>query len=143
MFPVVETTGMQQRRVRTAGSSAADDRGSADVHTRTEQLHLRNYDTGRRYRVTLSVSNPDGPPEHEATYELAPGEVASELEVVPPGRYDVHVDSEFRPANGRAADGTAGSDSTTTVCNVGDRAGRTVVVECGNGIVDVSEGLVD
>lgn len=134
---------MQQRRVRTAESTGDDTDGSADVYTRTEQVHLRNYDSDRRYRVTLSVSKPDCPPEHEATYELAPGEVASEIEVAPPGRYDVHVDSEFRPTGGRVADGTVGTDSTTTVCDVGDPAGRTVVVECGNGIVDVSQGLVD
>lgn len=111
------------------------------VRTRCEQLHLRNYDERRRYRLSVSVSRPEGGPEHESTYELGPGAVSSELEIVPPGRYEVAVSAAFRPAPEEHPGGTAGTDEETANCNVGDRAPQTVVVECGNGIVAVSEGL--
>lgn len=111
------------------------------VRTRCEQLHLRNYDESRQYRVTVSVSQPDGGPEHEMTYKLAPGDVTSELEIVPPGRYEVEVSGSFRPVGQDRHHGTAGNDKETATCNVGDRPQQTVVVECGNGVVSVSEGL--
>jgi hypothetical protein len=116
---------------------------SETVRTRCEQLHLRNYDESRRYRLTVSVSRPGAPPEHEATYELDPGDAASELEIAPPGRYDVRVSGSFRPAGPTRADGTAGTKEVTASCNVGDRPPQTIVVECGNGLVAVSEGLSD
>jgi hypothetical protein len=111
------------------------------IRTRCEQLHLRNYDESRRYQLTVSVSQPNGGPEHEATYELAPRDVESELQVVPPGRYEVQVSGAFRPAGPDRHHGTTGSDEETVSCNVGDRPQQTVVVECGNGVVTVSEGL--
>lgn len=111
------------------------------IRTRCEQLHLRNYDESRRYRLMVSVSKPNGGPEYEATYELAPGDSESELEIVPPERYEVHVSGAFRPTGPNRHHGTTGSDKETVSCNVGDRPQQTVVVECGNGVVTVSEGL--
>jgi hypothetical protein len=111
-----------------------------EIRTRCEQLHLRNYDESRQYRLTVSVRQPNGGPEYEATYELAPSDVGSELEIVPPGRYEVHVSGSFRPV-GEQSHHAAGRDEATASCNVGDRPPQTVVVECGNGVVTVSEGL--
>lgn len=87
------------------------------------------------------MSRPEGGPEHESTHELGPGEASSELEIVPLGRYEVQVSASFQPVREGHPDGTAGTDEETTDCNVGDRPPQTVVVECGNGIISVSEGL--
>jgi hypothetical protein len=130
-----------QQRYADAVEEASPTLDTETVRTRCEQIHLRNYDESRRYRLTVSVSRPDGGAKYEATYELAPGDVASELEVVPPGRYEVYVAGSFRPAGGERHHGTVGSDEETANCNVGDRPPQTVVVECGNGVVAVSEGL--
>jgi hypothetical protein len=133
---------MQQRRADAHSTEPnATTLDAETVRTRSEQLHLRNYDESRRYRLTVSVSRPGTPVEHEATYELDPGDATSELEIAPPGRYEVRVSGTFRPAGRERADGTVGADGTTANCNVGDRPQQTVVVECGNGIVAVSEGL--
>ena len=122
-------------------SSATDPHAAPSPRDRTEQLHLRNHDGTRRYRVTVSVSKPGQPPAHEATYDLAPGEVTAEFEAVPAGQYDVRVDAAFQPTDDAHCDGTAGTDSARAVCDIGDRVSRTVAVECGNGIVDVSPGM--
>lgn len=131
---------MQQQRADATGPTATT-LDAETVRTRCEQLHLRNYDGSRRYRLTVTVSRPGTPVEHEATYELDPGDAASELEIAPPGRYEVRVSGSFRPAGEERSDGTAGTDEATANCNVGDRPPQTVVVECGNGVVAVSEGL--
>lgn len=142
----VEPAGLTDDRSAESDSSAADS-PTTDPHAaqsprdRTEQLHLRNHDGTRRYRVTVSVSKPGQPPAHEATYDLAPGEVTAEFEAVPAGEYDVRVDAAFRPTGDTRRDGTAGTDSARAVCDIGDRVSRTVAVECGNGIVDVSSGM--
>ncbi|MGM0718128.1 MAG: hypothetical protein ACQET5_13360 [Halobacteriota archaeon] len=60
-----------------------------DVALYSEQLHLRNYDEERRYEVTVRVTG-DGP-ERVQTYDLDPMERQSVIEIVPPGRYEVHL----------------------------------------------------
>lgn len=130
---------MQQQYADADGTATTLD--TETVRTRCEQLHLRNYDESRRCRLSVSVSRPEGGPEHESTYELGPGEVASELEIVPPGRYEVEVSAAFQPIGKESPGGTVGTDAETANCNVGGRAPQTIVVECGNGIVAVSEGL--
>jgi hypothetical protein len=132
---------MRLRHADTARSTVSNATGGGpDVRPRVEQLHIRNYDEDRRYRLELSISRPGYPPSHETTYELAPDNVLSELQVVPPGRYDVTVEGSFQPVGNAPTD--AGTSNDTAVCNVGDRAPQTIVVECGNGVVSVSEGLI-
>jgi hypothetical protein len=133
---------MTQRHRTAAGPAVTDATlGASELRTRSEQLHLRNYDEDRVYRLTVSLSRSDQLPDHEETYELAPGDVISELEIVPPGRYDVTVSGSFRPVINGPNDGTVGRDSDSLECNVGDRLARTILVECGNGLVAVSEGV--
>jgi hypothetical protein len=149
---------MQQRRHHTTGA-AADERplGPSAVRTRSEQLCLRNYDEHRSYRIRISVSRPDAPSrdgatapngvtdaddcQYEAMYELAPGEVTTEMEVVPPGRYDVTVAGTADPASDRRDAGPTPVEAAAA-CNVGAEPPQTVVVEVGNGVVSVTEGLV-
>lgn len=112
-----------------------------DLAVRSEQLQLRNYDETRRYVVTLRVAGPG--PDREVTYDLAPMERRSVAEIAPPGRYDARVEGSFVPTDG--AEGgrgrRSGADTDTAVCNVGRRPAQTILVECGNGIVTLSEGL--
>lgn len=150
----------QQRRNTTKTTATEEPPGPSAVRTRCEQLCLRNYDENRSYRVRLSVSRPNVPPqdggtvrnsgvrtddsqyEYEATYELAPGAVTTEMGIVPPGRYDVIVVGTADPTGGDRSDtGTKPVEEATT-CNVGEEPPRTIVVEVGNGIVSVTEGVV-
>jgi len=149
---------MQQRRQHTT-EPVADEAplGPSAVRTRSEQLCLRNYDEHRSYRVRISVSRSDAPSrdgataangatgadecQYEATFELAPGEVTTEMEVVPPGRYDVTVAGTADPAGDRRDTGPTPVEAAAA-CNVGAEPPQTVVVEVGNGVVSVTEGLV-
>lgn len=130
-----------QQQYSDGVESASDRLDTETIRTRCEQFHLRNYDESRQYRLAVSISRPNRDPQHEIAYELAPGQVASDFETVPPGRYEVHVSGSFQPAGQERHHGTTGSDEETASCNIGDRPQQTVVVECGNGIIAVSEGL--
>ena len=134
--------------------------GPSAVRTRCEQLCVRNYDEGRSYRVRISVSRPNASPrgeeavrsgaprtsgshyEFETTYELPPGAVTTEMEVVPPGRYDVRVVGTAGPAGGGSGDTSTKQIAEAARCNVGEEPPQTIVVEVGNGIVSVTEGVL-
>lgn len=115
--------------------------GAAAVRQHTEQLYLRNYDRKRHYQLKLSISRPDHPAGYSAVYELSPEEVVSERELLPPGKYDIAITASFQ-ATGDDAVRAAGDVEASAVCNVGDRPPQTVVIECGNGIVSIAEGLL-
>ena len=148
---------MEQRHRSTTGAAAAETTvDPSAVRTRCEQLWLRNYDGDRSYRVRLSVSRPDTPSgdgssapndgaetadrrnEYEATYELGPGEVTTETGVLAPGRYDVTVVGTAGDRGGRGVKPV----EETARCNVGEHPSHTIVVEAGNGVVSVTEGIV-
>ena len=92
-----------------------------------EDLVVRNYDRSRSYALALHVRTADSVA-HEETYRLAPGECVSEWDVVPDGTYDVEVE-------------LLRHDRDRCRCRVGPGLDRTVVVEVGNGVASVSEGL--
>ena len=150
---------MQQHRPATEARTD-DPLGPSAVRTRCEQLCVRNYDENRSYRVRLSVSRPSvGSPdgttvrngdasasddhyEYEATYELAPGAVTTEMTVVAPGRYDVSVVGTAGPVGDDAGDTGRKQITAAATCNVGQAPPQTIVVEVGNGVVSVTEGIV-
>jgi hypothetical protein len=133
---------MQQQQSMPSEPTADRTVDAVDIRMHCEQLCLRNYDENRRCRLTLSLSRSAPRSGYEATYELEPGDVVTELEIVPPGRYEVCVEGAFYPIEGEAGYGDdATEDVERASCNVGDRPPQTLLVECGNGVVSVSEGL--
>lgn len=93
----------------------------------SEDIHLRNYDVERAYRVSITVEDGDESV-FEETYWLPPGAFLSEVNEVDPGEYGVRVTLD----NGR---------SVTRTCQVDSDHDHTVLVELGNGIVSVTQGV--
>lgn len=93
----------------------------------SEDIHVRNYDIERSYRVTVSVSDDDGVT-FEETYWLRPGAFLSEIDEVDPGEYEIEVEID----NGRSVSRTCQVDADHT---------HSVLIELGNGIVSISQGI--
>ncbi len=93
----------------------------------SEDIHIRNYDVERAYRVTVDVA--DGADKvFSETYWLRSGAFLSEIDEIDPGEYEVTVDID----NGR---------SVTRTCQVDADLDHTVLIELGNGIVSVTQGV--
>jgi hypothetical protein len=92
-----------------------------------EDIHLRNYDAERTHRVWVTVVD-GGERVVETTRRLRPGETASIEGDLPPGEYDVEVD-------------IGGLQRTVEDCQIGDGPDRTLLVETGNGLVSLSQGV--
>lgn len=93
----------------------------------TGDLHLRNYDMEVGHRVWINVVD-DGEQVFETTTRLEPGEADSVAGAVPPGEYDIEV-------------GIDGLRRTVGRCRVGYGPGRTALVEIGNGVISVTQGI--
>lgn len=94
----------------------------------TEDLHVRNYDVRRTYDVAVSAESDSGTREFERRYTLRPGQCRSLTGVLPDGTYDVTV----------ALDPVS---EETVACRIGPAPEATALVEVGNGVVSVSQGL--
>jgi hypothetical protein len=116
----------QTTRARTAGRRAPD---ASDSHAaRSEDLHVRSYAHEWAYDVAVEVLTPDGDVAFEADYYLQPGDADSEVDELPPGEYEVRA--------------TLDNDKEATArCRIGPEPGRTAVIEVGNGLVSLTEGL--
>ncbi len=116
----------QATRARTAGRRARD---ASDARTaRSEDLHVRSYAHEWAYDVTVEVFTPDGDVAFEADYYLQPGDVESEVDALPAGEYEVRATLDD-------------DDRRTLRCRIGSSPDRTVVVEVGNGVLSLTEGL--
>jgi hypothetical protein len=64
----------------------------------------------------------------EADYHLQPGDADSEVDALPAGTYEIRatLDNETRK---------------TATCRIGSDPDRTAVIEVGNGVLSVTEGL--
>jgi hypothetical protein len=94
----------------------------------TEDVLLRNYDHQWGYDLNLEVFTPVGDAVFEKQYYLPPGHVASELEAVAAGEYEVRATLD----NGKQAN---------LECAIDAHPDRTLVVEVGNGVMSLTEGL--
>lgn len=101
------------------------DRDSVDG--RSEELHIRNFDVRRSYDLTVEVRDDQGLV-FANRYHLTPGSVASELDRIPAGAYELTVKLDGR------------RDQTAT-CEIDDTPEKTALIEVGNGTVSVTEGL--
>jgi hypothetical protein len=92
----------------------------------SEDVHLRNYDARETHHLWLRAAGEDRTVER--TYRLGPGTTESETDLLPPGEYDVEVELDgLRRWAGR--------------CRVDDGPEHTVLVEVGNGLVSITEGI--
>jgi hypothetical protein len=98
-----------------------------------ESLVVRNYHH-ETAKVTVQLLDPDDDVAFDSTYALGPGDVASTPTRLPRGVYRVVA---------RLDDGALGTDGRDTAdCLVGSDPTETAVVETGNGVVSVTEGVV-
>jgi len=92
----------------------------------SEDVHLRNYDARETHHLWLRAVGEGRTVER--TYRLGPGTTESETGLLPPGEYDVEVELDgLRRWAGR--------------CRVDDGPEHTVLVEVGNGLVSITEGI--
>jgi hypothetical protein len=101
--------------------------GSSRREATVEDIHVRNYDAERTHRVWVTVVD-DGERVVETTRRLRPGETASIESDLRPDEYDVEVDID-------------GLQRTLEGCRIGDRPDQTLLVETGNGLVSLSQGV--
>jgi hypothetical protein len=94
-----------------------------------ESLVIRNYDGAESHEVAVRFVDADDDPAFERTYELGPGEVVSTRTRLPRAVYEVTV---------RLNDGPR----ERSECLIGSGPSETAVVETGNGVVSVVEGIV-
>lgn len=98
-----------------------------------ESLVVRNYHH-ETVEVTVQLLDPDDDVAFDRTYALGPGDVASTPTRLPRGVYRVVA---------RLDDDALGTDGRDTAdCLVGSDPTETALVETGNGVVSVTEGVV-
>lgn len=93
----------------------------------TEQIHLRNYDGRRTHTVDITFRS-DDEPVRETRYRIEPGRALSDLAAVPGGEYELQVTVD-------------GERTESHRCHLGSAPRRTAVIEVGNGVVSVTDGL--
>jgi hypothetical protein len=121
---------MQMKTSRTADHLGRDSNEptSDDWTARSEDIHLRNHDIADRHSVELVVRDDDGRRVFQNRYHLAPGQAESECDVLGSGSYVVEVYCD-------------GVRRQQRECHIGDRPARTALIELGNGLVSVTEGV--
>ena len=99
-----------------------------DQTTQSEDLLIRNYDVDDPHQIKLVVQDEDGQQVFENTYVLQPGETESECDVLRSGTYTVTVRCDGRQQEQLELD-------------IGQQLEKTAVIELGNGIVSITQGL--
>ena len=92
----------------------------------SEDVHVRNYDGDETHELEVRAVGADRTVER--TYRVGPGATESDTGVLPPGEYDVEVELD-------------GLKRWAGHCRVGERPEHTVLVEVGNGLVSITEGI--
>ncbi|MFB6297946.1 MAG: hypothetical protein ABEH56_05450 [Salinirussus sp.] len=117
-----ETT--QERRRTTREEAPTETRQFVSE----ESIVIRNYDGQQAHRVTVTMLDMDGQQSFEQTYDLDPREVVSVSTRLDRTVYRIEVET--------------GTGRTASVdCLVGSGPDETALVELGNGLVSVSEGV--
>jgi hypothetical protein len=91
----------------------------------TEHVQCRNHDHECGYDVQVVIRRADTTAFDERLY-LQPGGVRSLSDVVPSGTWQVVVSLD-------------GGSPRTAICSIGPSLDQTVVVECGNGALSVTD----
>jgi hypothetical protein len=123
---------MQRERDRTRRRREDDAGGGIYVRERarttTEDIHVRSHDHRWAYDLDVEVRWPDGEAAFTRRYYLQPGEAIAEVDALPPGEYELRVTRDNEQTEMRR-------------CRIDDTPGHTAVVEVGNGVLSLTEGL--
>jgi len=116
-----------------------DDARTAESGLRVtdESVVLRNYDGTVAHSLTIRLRDPEGAVALERPYDLGPGETVSVQTRLQRGVYTVEAVSH---SDSGAAVTTGERDSERVL--VGSGPDETALVELGNGLVSVTEGVV-
>lgn len=93
-----------------------------------EQLLLRNYDHRWGYDLAVEVVDEEGTTAFEQRYYLQPGQVESEIGVLADGKYEIRITMD-------------NLQEETLECRIGEGVENMVVVEVGNGVHSLTQGL--
>lgn len=100
-----------------------------------ESIVLRNYDDTATHTVTVRLRGVNEAVAFERTYELAPGRTRSIRTRLPRGVYTAEARREHEPT-------LTGDPADSEPVLVGSGPNETALVELGNGLVGVSEGVI-
>lgn len=94
----------------------------------SEQIHIRSYDHHWAYDLDVVVVTEDGDLVFHDHYYLQPGHTESVAEGIPAGDYEVRVtlDNSYRE---------------TVQCRLDTSPEHTALIEVGNGVLSLTEGL--
>ena len=110
------------------GSGATDEVASEQRFVSDDSLVIRNYDDSEGHELVVRFRDADDELAFERTYDIGPAEVVRTQTRLPRGVYGVTV---------RRADGAA----ATRECLIGSGPAETAVVETGNGVLRLVEGV--
>jgi hypothetical protein len=114
------------RSHRVAGGSHHSREPTVGFETdANEHVHCRNYDHTSGYDLNITIRRMDTIAFDERLY-LQPGRLRTLSDVVPSGTWQVSVSLDRQTAR-------------TAVCSIGPSSEQTVVVECGNGALSVTD----
>lgn len=109
----------------SAGADAPDVQFAAGE---TENVHIRNYDHEWGYDIEVTVLASDGTAEFTRRYYVQPGQTVSEFDRIPNGEYELQVTLDNDRHQRRQ-------------CRIDAEPEHTAVIEVGNGVFALSEGL--
>lgn len=108
-------------------TEAASESPDSRPDERVEDVHLRNYDFDRAYDLELVVEDGDETVLSRRFY-ARPGWSRSLSECLPAGDYEIVVSLD-------------GQVTERGRCRIGDDPDDSVLIECGNGCVSITQGL--
>ncbi|WP_147435633.1 hypothetical protein [Halobellus sp. Atlit-38R] len=94
----------------------------------TEDIHIRSYGQHTASDLAVEVTTASGDVVFESQYTIKPGAMKSEVNTLPPGKYTVRaaLNSECQE---------------TCCCHIDAAPDHTAVIEIGNGVLSLTEGL--
>ncbi|MFD1597836.1 hypothetical protein [Halobellus rarus] len=121
---------VSERAARARPPRANDPTATRDseASARSEDVHVRSYAHQMGYDLEIELVDSDGSVAFRDRYYLQPGETEGEVDAVPDGEYEVRAVLD-------------GDRETDRRCRIGSDPEETVVVEVGNGILSLTEGL--
>jgi hypothetical protein len=116
------------QRNRSDHERHVESRADAETPPASEAVHVRSHDHEWAYDLDLEIAALDGEVVFQRRYYLQPGASRSEVGDLPDGEYEVRaiLDNEHREVRR---------------CRIDATTEGTVVVEIGNGVLSLTQGL--